>query len=147
MNSLKIKSNTGLTLLALFAVTLTTGVILHLKKHGIIVEPRSILKVIHWIAGSSMAVFVCLHGKQFWKAFLTNLKKRSLSGVSTMILIVFIIAVVMTGCIKLVSPVKIHGLGMWHYGLGVIMSVTAVIHLVRGIPMLVKMIRASRKVR
>ncbi len=147
MNSLKIKSNTGLTLFALFAVTLTTGVILHLKKHGIIVEPRSILKVIHWIAGSSMAVCVCLHGTQFWKAFFYNFKKRSLSGVSTMILIVFIIAVVMTGWIKLVSPVKIHGLGMWHYWLGVIMSVAAVIHLVRGIPMLVKMIRAGREIR
>ena len=48
---MRTKANIGLLLLIAFAVALTIGVILHLKSHGIIVEPRSALKVIHWVFG------------------------------------------------------------------------------------------------
>lgn len=40
----------------------------------------------------------------------------------------------LTGLVKLLSPVKIPHLGMWHYGLGIAMAVVVAIHLIRGIP-------------
>lgn len=51
MHTPKSKVNIGITLLIALLVTLVTGIILHLKKHGIVVEPRPLIKTIHWIAG------------------------------------------------------------------------------------------------
>ena len=34
----KSKANVGMALIILFVITLATGVILHLKKHGILIE-------------------------------------------------------------------------------------------------------------
>lgn len=55
----KTKANVGMTLIILFLITLITGVILHLKSHGIIIQPRSVIKVVHWVAGLLMASFAC----------------------------------------------------------------------------------------
>lgn len=52
----------------------------------------------------------------------------------TWILIVLFIATLLAGTVKLLSPVKIMHLGLWHYSLGILMSITALIHLVRGLP-------------
>lgn len=64
---MRTKANIGLLLLIAFAVALTIGVILHLKSHGIIVEPRSALKVIHWVFGYAMTALVLVHWAQFRK--------------------------------------------------------------------------------
>lgn len=145
MNSLKVKTGIGMALLCLFAMTLATGIILHLKKHGIVVEPRNVIKIIHWLGGFAMTFLACLHGKHFWTVLVNRLKKHTIPSVNTLILITFVAATTITGLVKLVSPVKIQGLGLWHYWLGMIMSASVMIHLLRGIPMLVKMIKASRK--
>lgn len=144
MNSLKLKKNTGVLLVSLFIVTLTTGIILHLKSHGMIVEPRAVIKVIHWSAGLSMVIAAGVHGRQWRRSFVGCWKRNAFSGVATGILILFICAAALTGIVKLASPVKIHGLGLWHYWIGMLMSLFAVIHLIKGIPVLRKMIRAGR---
>lgn len=143
---MKVKSGVGMTLIVLFVITLVTGIILHLKKHGVVVEPRDVIKLIHWLAGFTMGVLACLHGKHFWRVFINTLKKRAPTSINTVVLSIFIIATVVTGVVKLASPVKIQGLGLWHYWLGIIMSVSVLFHLFRGVPMLVKMMNTGRKV-
>lgn len=134
MTTPKTKANIGMTLIILFVITLATGIILHLKKHGVIVEPRSVIKIIHWVAGILMSVFACLHGMQFRK-MLSALKKKFLwFWGDTWLVIVFTALTLLSGLVKLLSPVKIPHLGLWHYWFGIIMTVFIAIHLIRGIP-------------
>lgn len=139
------KANVGSTLFILFLVTFVTGIILHLKKHGIVVEPRAAIKVIHWVAGFLMVAFTFWHGKQFWK-MLTNMTKRFLwFKIDTWVVIVFVTATTLTGLVKLLSPVKIPHLGLWHYQLGLIMTAAAAIHLIRGIPSWNRLRKVAKK--
>lgn len=130
----KSKANVGMTLLILFIVTLVTGVILHLKKHGIIIEPRSVIKIVHWVSGFLMVGVACFHGLQFKKMLNAMKTKFRWFWGDTWIVIVFVCLTFLTGLVKLVSPVKIPHLGLWHYWFGIIMSVAIAIHLIRGIP-------------
>ncbi len=130
----KLKANIGMTLVILFAITLVTGIILHLKKHGIIIEPRSGIKIVHWIAGFLMVGLALVHGLQF-KKMLSAMKAKFLwFWGDTWVVIVFICLTFITGSVKLLSPVKIPHLGLWHYWFGVIMTVAVIVHLFRGIP-------------
>lgn len=131
---MKTKANIGIALVIAFAVTLITGIILHLKSHGILIEPRGVLKTVHWIFGYMMTILLCIHWSEFHK-MLTAIKRRfRWFYADTWLLIVLFIATLLTGTVKLLSPVKIPHLGLWHYGLGITMSITAAIHLVRGLP-------------
>ena len=130
----KSKANIGMTLVILFAITLVTGIILHLKKHGIIIEPRSVIKIVHWIAGLLMVGLALVHGLQF-KKMLSAMKAKFLwFWGDTLVVIVFICLTIITGAVKLLSPVKIPHLGSWHYWFGIIMTVAVIVHLFRGIP-------------
>lgn len=131
---MKRKANIGLALVITFAVTLLIGVILHLKSHGIILQPRDLLKVLHWIFGYAMTALLFIHWQQFRK-MLNALKNKSRWFYSdTWLLIILFTATLLTGTVKLLSPVKIPHLGLWHYWFGMAMGITAVIHLVRGVP-------------
>ena len=130
----KSKANIGMTLVILFAITLVTGIILHLKKHGIIIEPRSVIKIVHWIVGLLMVGLALVHGLQF-KKMLSAMKAKFLwFWGDTLVVIVFICLTIITGAVKLLSPVKIPHLGLWHYWFGIIMTVAVIVHLFRGIP-------------
>ena len=130
----KSKANIGMTLVILFAITLVTGIILHLKKHGIIIEPRSVIKIVPWIAGLLMVGLALVHGLQF-KKMLSAMKAKFLwFWGDTLVVIVFICLTIITGAVKLLSPVKIPHLGLWHYWFGIIMTVAVIVHLFRGIP-------------
>ena len=130
----KSKANIGMTVVILFAITLVTGIILHLKKHGIIIEPRSVIKIVHWIAGLLMVGLALVHGLQF-KKMLSAMKAKFLwFWGDTLVVIVFICLTIITGAVKLLSPVKIPHLGLWHYWFGIIMTVAVIVHLFRGIP-------------
>lgn len=131
---MKNKANIGITLVITFAFTLITGVILHLKSHGILVQPRGVLKAVHWILGYAMTGLLCVHWKQFNKMLGAMKNKFRWFYADTWLLIVLFIATLLTGTVKLLSPVKIPHLGLWHFGLGILMSLTAIIHLVRGLP-------------
>ncbi len=131
---MKTKANLGMALVIAFAATLITGIILHLKSHGIIVQPRGALKVVHWIFGYAMTILLCIHWCEFHNMLSAMKRKFRWFYADTWLLIIFFIATMLTGTVKLLSPVKIPHLGLWHYGLGIAMSLTALIHLVRGLP-------------
>lgn len=130
----KSKANIGLTLVVIFVITLVTGIILHLKKHGITVESRPVIKIVHWIAGFLMVAFACLHGIQFRKMLASMKKKFAWFWGNTWVVIIFTCLTFITGLVKLLSPVRIPHLGLWHYVLGLIMSIAIAVHLFRGIP-------------
>lgn len=141
---MKTKANIGIALAIAFAVTLIMGIILHLKSHGILIQPRGVLKIIHWGFGYAMTVLLFIHWSQFHK-MLGALKERfGWFYADTWLLIILFIATLLTGTFKLLSPVKIPHLGLWHYGIGIAMSITAIIHLVRGLPAWNRMRKSGR---
>lgn len=130
----KSKANIGMTLIILFLITLITGVILHLKSHGTIIQPRGIIKIVHWIAGFFMVLFFIWHAIDFKKMLAAMKKKHLWFWLDTRLLEIFTILTFISGLVKLLSPVKIMHLGLWHYWFGIIMSITIIIHLFKGIP-------------
>jgi len=135
------KVNIGISLLMLFFITLVTGIILHLKKHGTIIDPRLVIKFIHWIAGILMIGLTCWHGSQFWKMF-CKLKQRLLwFWIDTIAVTILMTITFVTGAVKLLSPVKIPHLGMWHYVFGIAMAIAIALHMVRGIPALKRLLK------
>jgi hypothetical protein len=131
---MKNKALIGLGLVITLAVTLLIGIILHLKSHGIIIQPRGVLKATHWIVGYAMTALLCIHWSQFHKMLTAMKKKFRWFYADARLLVVLFIATLLTGTVKLLSPVKIPHLGLWHYGIGIAMSIAACIHLVRGLP-------------
>ena len=131
---MKTKANIGIALVITFAVTLIIGIILHLKGHGIIIQPRGVLKTAHWIFGYAMTALLFIHWSQFSKIFNALKKKFRWFYADTLLLIILFIATLLTGTVKMLSPVKIPHLGLWHYGVGISLSITAFIHLIRGFP-------------
>lgn len=142
---MKSKANIGIALVFTFAVTLVIGIILHLKSHGIIVQPRGVLKTVHWIFGYAMTVLLFIHWAQFQKMLNALKKKFRWFYADTWLLIILFIATLLTGTVKLLSPVKIPHLGLWHYWFGMAMGITAIIHLIRGLPSWNRMRKISRK--
>lgn len=130
----KTKANIGIAMVGFFIIAVITGIILHLKGHGIVIQPRNIIKIAHWTAGYLMTALFFIHWSQFSR-MLTALKdKFKWFYADTKLLIVLFIATLVTGTVKLLSPVKIPHLGLWHYWLGLTMGITALLHLVRGLP-------------
>lgn len=133
---MRTKANIGIALIATFVITVVIGILLHLKGHGIIIQPRSVLKIIHWIFGYAMTALMIIHWTQF-RRMLSAMKNRfRWFYADTWLMIILFIATLLTGTVKMLSPVKIPHLGLWHYGIGIAMAVTVVIHLIRGIPAL-----------
>lgn len=141
---MKTKANIGMALIITFLVTLVIGVILHLKGHGIIVQPRGVLRIAHWIFGYAMTALLFIHWSQFRKMLNALKNKFRWFYADTWLLIILFIATLLTGTVKLLTPVKIPHLGLWHYAIGIAMSVTAVIHLVRGIPSWGRMMKSGK---
>lgn len=142
---MKTKANIGIALVITFAVTLIIGIILHLKSHGITVRPRSVLKTVHWIFGYAMTVLLFIHLAQFRKILNALKKKFRWFYADTWLLSILFIATLLTGTVKLLSPVKIPHLGLWHYAIGIAMSIAALIHLIRGLPSWNRMRKSGRK--
>ena len=131
---MKTKANIGIALVLIFAVTLIIGIILHLKSHGILIQPRGVLKTTHWIFGYAMTTLLLIHRAQFHKMLTAMKKKFRWFYTDTWLLLILFISTLFTVTVKLLSPVKIPHLGLWHYGIGIAMSIAALIHLVRGLP-------------
>lgn len=142
---MKTKANIGIALVITFACTLVIGIILHLKNHGIIIQPRSVLKIVHWIFGYTMTVLLVIHRAQFSKMLNALKMKFRWFYADTRLLNILFTATLLTGTVKLLSPVKIPHLGLWHYGIGIAMSITALIHLIRGLPSWNRMRKLGRK--
>ena len=137
--NLKIFNDSALTLC--FVGVLVTGVMLHLKKHGIVIEPRPVLKAVHYWIGFGMTLFAAIHVGNYFKLLKPLKAKYPFTTYNSVFLLVVLAALIITGIVKLCSPVKIPHLGMWHYWLGIIMSVSALIHLWRMSPWLLRKFR------
>lgn len=131
---MRTKASIGIALVITFATTLIIGIILHLKSHGIIIQPRDVLKTVHWLFGYAMTALLFIHWAQFQKMLNALKKKFRWFYADTWLLIILFIITFLTGTLKLLSPVKIPHLGLWHYWFGMAMGITAIIHLVRGFP-------------
>ncbi len=141
---MKTKANIGIALVVSFLITLILGVILHLKSHGILIQPRGMLKTVHWVFGYAMTVLLFIHWTEFRKVLSAMRKRIGWFYADTWLLIVLFLATLLTGTVKLLSPVKIPHLGLWHYGLGIAMSITIFIHLVRGLPTWNRMCKSTK---
>ena len=122
-------------LTACFFIVAVTGIMLHLKKHGISIEPRYVLKAIHYYAGYLFSLCALLH-VQMCLPVLQKMKAKPWFRRFTWILLGICAALLLTGIVKQFSPVKIPHLGLWHYWFGIIMIVTAVRHLWTALPWL-----------
>lgn len=122
-------------LTACLVIVAATGIILHLKKHGIVIEPRAVLKAIHYYAGYLFSLSALLH-VQMCLPVLQKMKAKPWFRRFTWILLGICAALPLTGIVKQFSPVKIPHLGLWHYWFGIIMIVTAVRHLWTALPWL-----------
>ena len=122
-------------LTACLVIVAATGILLHLKKHGIVIEPRAVLKAIHYYAGYLFSLCALLH-VQMCLPVLQKMKAKPWFRRFTWILLGICAALLLTGIVKQFSPVKIPHLGLWHYWFGIIMIVTAVLHLWTALPWL-----------
>lgn len=122
-------------LTACLVIVAATGIMLHLKKHGIVIEPHAVLKAIHYYAGYLFSLCALLH-VQMCLPVLQKMKAKPWFRRFTWILLGICAALPLTGIVKQFSPVKIPHLGLWHYWLGIIMIVTAVRHLWTALPWL-----------
>ena len=116
-------------------IVAATGIMLHLKKHGIVIEPRAVLKAIHYYAGYLFSLSALLH-VQMCLPVLQKMKAKPWFRRFTWILLGICAALPLTGIVKQFSPVKIPHLGLWHYWFGIIMIVTAARHLWTALPWL-----------
>ena len=116
-------------------IVAATGIMLHLKKHGIAIEPCAVLKAIHYYAGYLFSLCALLH-VQMCLPVLQKMKAKPWFRRLTWVLLGFAAAVFLTGTVKLLSPVKIPHLGLWHYWLGLFMIAAAVRHLWTALPWL-----------
>lgn len=122
-------------LTACLVIVAATGIMLHLKKHSIVIEPRAVLKAIHYYAGYLFSLCALLH-VQMCLPVLQKMKAKPWFRRFTWILLGICAALPLTGIVKQFSPVKIPHLGLWHYWFGIIMIVTAVRHLWTALPWL-----------
>ena len=122
-------------LTACLVIVAATGIMLHLKKHGIVIEPRAVLKAIHYYAGYLFSLCALLH-VQMCLPVLQKMKAKPWFRRFTWVLLGICAALPLTGIVKQFSPVKIPHLGLWHYWFGIIMIVTAVLHLWTALPWL-----------
>lgn len=113
---LKILNDSALTLC--FFGVLITGIMLHLKKHGLIIEPRPVLKAVHYGIGFGMTLFAAVHVAVYYKLLAPLKKKYRFTVVNCWVLILTLSAVVITGLVKLFSPVRIPHLGHGIIGSG-----------------------------
>ena len=123
----------------LLALTvLVTGIILHLKAYGIVVEPRQVLKTVHYLAGFALAVFIIGHFATHAKWFVPVCERDPLYGTVFVLLIIAFLSTLGTGIVKLCAHVR--GLGLWHYWLGIAMSLLVIIHVSKAFPYFLKLV-------
>ena len=122
-------------LTACLVIVAATGIMIHLKKHGIVIEPRAVLKAIHYYVGYLFSLCALLH-VQMCLPVLQKMKAKPWFRRFTWALLGFGTAVLLTGTVKLLSPVKIPHIGLWHFWLGLFMIATAARHLWTALPWL-----------
>ncbi|MGM9694490.1 MAG: DUF4405 domain-containing protein [Alloprevotella sp.] len=139
------KTKINLMLTVTFVLVFVTGILLHLKKHGLVLEPREVLKVAHYAAGFLMVGCALCHVLFTSKVFRIVGASRHIFFFFTCLLEAALFLVFVTGVLKLLSPVMIPHLGLVHYWLGIVMTVSASVHLFTVLPWLVRNLKNLRR--
>ena len=125
-------------LVAAFLFMLASGVVLHLKRHGLVIEPRDVIKAAHGAVALVMVIVIDRHYLLCRNALQAMGKRHPYFPKLTVVLLWAFVFTAVTGAVKCLTPVKIPYLGMVHYWCGIVMSVTAIGHLVVGLPLLLR---------
>lgn len=137
MISLQTKRRVDTALAVTVLLTALTGIALHLKKHGILVEPRAVLKTVHYVMGFAMLACATLHASLTLRLMRPMGTKRPWFVRMAWLLLLLLAAAGVTGLLKLALPVKIPHLGLIHYWAGVMLTLSATFHLSIALPWLV----------
>ena len=139
--NIHLKKKVDAALLVTFVLVVLAGILLHLKKHGIVLEPRPVLKVIHYVLGFCMSALAVVHIKACLPALRVLAVRHRVFTFATWFLLLAWVMVLLTGAAKLLAPVKIPHLGLIHYWVGVFMALAAVLHLRTALPWLLQKFR------
>ena len=116
----------------LFVLSFLTGLGLHLAGHGSNPEVWHHWAVAHVITsllwGGVCIYHIVVHGK--WYRSLVKKGRQGKSKITAMISCIFVV-VVITGIILLGVEGANSGIGLWHYKIGLLMGLFAVIHVVK----------------
>jgi hypothetical protein len=127
-----------LAMLIIALVVLVTGIVLHLKVYGVVVEPRAVIKVVHYVAGFLLVAMMVMHFAAHAKWYGPVCKAQPVYGAIIAVMGVVALATFVTGLVKLCAHVR--GLGAWHFWLGIALAVFVVYHISKGLPYVRKML-------
>ena len=105
--------------------------------HGILVDPRAVLKTVHYLMGVAMLACATLHASLTLRLMRPMGTKRPWFVRMAWLLLLLLAAAGVTGLLKLALPVKIPHLGLIHYWAGVMLTLSAAFHLSIALPWLV----------
>lgn len=125
------------TLLAVsFLAVFLCGIVLHLKRYGILIEPRAVIKVVHYSIALVMVCAFVVHYRGGRVALQGMARKHPRFVAASKVLLWAVVLTAATGAVKLLSPVRIPNLGLVHTWCGIAMAALAFLHLAVGLPLL-----------
>ena len=132
------------TLIPLFILTTYTGIELHIAGHGNSHETWHNWAVFHVIVSLLFLVAVIFHIITHWNWYKGIISRglRQKSKVTLWLSVIFIF-VVITGIILLNIEGANFPIGLWHYKIGILMSVFSIGHMLKRIPILRKSLKTK----
>lgn len=137
---------TDIAILITFIPAVISGFVLHVAGHNAIHEIWHNWAIVHTISTLAFTIAVGIHVYGHWNWY-KSLFQKGLGNKShvTVILSVLMILAVITGNIVLFRHVEPNqGLGLWHYVIGIILTITALGHFIKRINILVKGLKNIR---
>lgn len=140
MDKKKIIYLTDAALVPVFALTLYTGIELHIAGHGTDHRTWHNWAVFHTIAGALFFLAAAVHVKSHW-AWYKGLKNKGLKNKSKIVAVLSVLfAIVAVSGVLLLLCIDGAGshVGLWHYKIGLITGFFAVLHIIKRIRLLYK---------
>lgn len=120
------------TLLPAFILTAFSGIRLHVAGHGRCHEVWHNWAVFHVVTSLAFLILVIVHAKMHWSWYKGILPKRlGKKSLITFLLSILFLFVTLTGIVLLMKEGGNSCIGMWHYRIGLLMIVFAVIHIIK----------------
>ena len=128
-------------LLIVFAITAIAGFELHIAGHFSSHEVWHNWAVCHTLASLASIIFGVLHIQTHWGWYKSLVSKGlgKKSKITVGISIVFVIATI-TGILLLLVAGANTGIGLWHYRIGIILTIISAGHFLKRFPLLKKSI-------
>ena len=128
-------------LLIVFAITAITGFELHISGHFSSHEVWHNWAVCHTLASLAFIIFGVLHIQTHWGSYKKLISKGvgKKSRITVWLTIIYIIATI-TGILLLFIAGANTGIGLWHYRIGIILTIISAGHFLKRVPLLKKSI-------